>query len=328
MGITTKDIARICGISLGSVNRALHNKPGVSTATKEKILRVSRELGYRPHLLARSLATGKSMTVGLIMATLKHPAHVQMATSFMEQARSRGYFVHLSVTNNDKKTELADIERLASLNVDGFILVATNKGRDFGQYLTSLEKPIVTTGNVISGKWPFVGIDEKQATYEAVQFIASRGYSRIVYVNPSLSKRKIYNMYSFEQRLLGFKQGARDLLDQNNYKVLLKDEYLDQLNILDYGKERTAIMCAGDFYALEVLAHLRSQGVKVPADVGLMGFGNIDFLRFVKPSIATVDFHAGEIASKAMNCLLNKISGEKVPLHTIIPHRIIPGETL
>jgi LacI family transcriptional regulator len=109
-------------VSQGTVDRALHNRPGISAETRERILLTARQLGYRPDQLASSLVRGRTMTIGLVLFDLYNRFFAQIASAVEENAKSRGYFVYLTLTRKDLGEEKSCIERLAGRRVDGLIL--------------------------------------------------------------------------------------------------------------------------------------------------------------------------------------------------------------
>ncbi len=328
MRVTTKDIARICGVSRGSVDRALHDKPGISRATREKVLRVSREVGYRVDLLARGLVKGKTSAIGVVVFDLAHEFFAELVSAIMDCARAAGYFAHVALSGKDRGEETAALERLAGLNVDGFLILPVGKGREFERYLSSLNRPLVCIANRLSKKWPFVGLDDRLATAEAVRYIASRGYRRIVYVSPPLGDRDDANRYAVEQRALGYRDALRETPGLAQPLVLRTHGYLADVDGLDLARERTAFMCHSDIFALRILRHLAASGLRVPEDAGVMGFDNIETLQFVRPALATVDFHIPEIARRAVETLLSLMNGGKGSPAVVVEHQIVPGESV
>ncbi|WP_199619969.1 LacI family DNA-binding transcriptional regulator [Paenibacillus alkalitolerans] len=133
MGVTLKDIANICGVSPGTVDRALNNRPGISTKTKKKILKVAVELNYQPDHRARSLARGKTMTIGVILFDLHNRSFAQMANAIEAKSRELGYFVDLALSDKDPDKEKKLIGRMINRKVDGLILFSVNFGESFDE---------------------------------------------------------------------------------------------------------------------------------------------------------------------------------------------------
>ncbi len=327
--VTSNVIAEMCGVSQGTVDRALNNRPGISQKTRERILETAEKLGYRPHLLARSLAKGCTMTIGLVVFDLYNRFFAQLANAIESSARQQGYIVYLTLTDKDGDAEKACIEHLMSRQVDGLILFSVNQGTEFGEYLKNLKIPLVTLGNRIQEEFPFIGIDDYRAMKDAALHIAHKGYERIIYISPPLAYRKKSNIYAQEQRLYGYLDALKESGKGREPITIEGRDYLqklDSINLKDGG--RTAVLCSSDIYALEVLRHLEARGLSVPEDVGLMGFDNIDMLRYVKPSLATVSYPFEELGVKALECVLNQMQGNSYITDRLLAHTIVEGSSL
>ena len=204
MGVTTKDIAKICGVSRTTVTRALSNQGRINEKTKENILNTAKELGYRPDLLARGLVKGKTMYIGVVVFDVKNRYFSQMLSSIETEAKKRGYFTNITLHEKDKEMEIELIQRLVDYHMDGLILSPVNKGKNFAEFLKGLNVPLVIIGNKIASDIPFVGINEQKASKESIELILKKGYKRIVFVCPPLADQKEENVYSHQQREKGF----------------------------------------------------------------------------------------------------------------------------
>jgi LacI family transcriptional regulator len=317
MRVTMKQVADLCGVSIGAAARALNNTPGVNSRTKEKILRVSRELGYRPHLVARSLRTGKTMTIGVVVCDLDNRFFAQLVSALETTAKESGYFLYLTLSNHNLDQERACLEHLAGLNVDGILVVPTNSGNEFVQFVKSLQVPVVTMGNRLAQAIPFVGIQDRQAVKRAVEVVASRGYRRIIYVSPPLSYKGRENIYEVEERLEGFREGTRE---QGMEALVLKEKSFREplLAACAGARVRTAVMCSSDICALESLSYLKAAGMRIPEDLGMIGFDDIDLLKYVTPALTTISYPVAEVAREAFALLKHHMAGDgdlpEVPL--------------
>lgn len=329
MAVTTKDIARICGVSRGTVDRALNNRPNISPTTKERILKVAQELGYRPNMIARSLVKGRTMSLGVVVFDLYNQFFAQLVNALEQRARKHGYFTFVTFTGKNQMVEKECLIHLADRNVDGIIIFSVNKGEEFEEFLQSLNKPIITIGNVISEKWPFVGIDDRQGVKDAVKCIVKRGYKEIIYVCPPLRNRENTNMYALEERLSGYLEACQELGLGDKTNIIQQNDYCDALDqLLMQTKEKVAVLCSSDIYALEILMHLKKKNIRVPKDVGLMGFDNIDTLKYIITPLSTVAYPVETIANYAVDYLIRIIEGEKVPIRTYMAHTIIIRDSL
>ncbi|GAB2670240.1 LacI family DNA-binding transcriptional regulator [Paenibacillus thermoaerophilus] len=337
MGITIKQIAELCGVSIGTVDRALNDRPGISEKTKRRILEVAREHQYRPDLTARSLARGRTMTIGVVLFDLYNRSFAQLANAIERRSRERGYIVHLTLTGKDPEMEKNCLRQLVQRKADGIILCSVNEGARFEEELRGLLTPIVTVCNRISDRWPYVGIDDRGAMKEAVGQLLRKGYRRFVYVCPPLADRGRVNIHTQEQRWIGFREALEDGADavsggQGKFEtaVIAQRDYLDALRRLDLaaGTGKTAIVCSCDAYALEVMHDCRSRGLRVPEDVGIMGFDNIDMLKYVSPRLSTVHYDMEEFGTRAADSLIAWIERGEAPSVPSLAYRWIEGESV
>lgn len=328
MGITTKDIAKICGVSRGTVDRALNGKDRINPQTKNRILATAKKLGYRKDMLARGLVKGTTMYIGVVVFDIRNHYFSQMVNAIELEAIKKGYFVNITLHEKNQEKEYQLINSLVDRRVDGIIVCPVNKGPEFAKFLKNLQIPVVVIGNMVSDDIPFVGIDEKQATEDAAAGIVAKGYEQIVFVCPPLADQQKENIYTHEQRYQGFVEYTRQQ-KQIETEVVGSWNFLEQIDhILQHSGKRTAIFCSGDIYALQIMSHLKKNGFRVPEDVGIMGFDNIDMLEFLEPALTTISNEIGVVGRTAVDLLVSLMSGAKADTHILIPHRVIAGNSL
>lgn len=329
MRVTIKHISDICGVSPGTVDRALNNRPGIKPETKAKILEIARELNYKPDHRARSLAKGRTMTLGVILFDLRNRSFAQMMNGIERRSRRAGYFVDLALSGKDPETECVLIDRLVQRNVDGLILFTVNKGPSFERYLQSLRLPVVTICNRLSDRWAYIGIDDRQAMKDAALHAIGRGYERIVYICPPLAKRNEMNIYTQEERLQGLLAGCGEGKLRHEPIIVRDKDYLTALGSIDLlNGPRTAIICSTDYYALAVMKAFKRRKIHIPDDVGLMGFDNIDVLKYVTPALTTVEYAVEEIGERAVECLVTELESGRRPEVPLLNYRLIAGSSL
>jgi LacI family transcriptional regulator len=325
--VNIKTLAQMCGVSIGSVHRALHDRYGVSPKTKAKILEAAAVAGYRPNFAARSLATGRTKTIGIIVFDLAHEFFSQVITAIMARLSPEGCHAAIAISNRDAEEEKKCLEIMAGQNVEGIVLLSVHRGNEFDQYLKGIGRPIVTFGNLVSSRWPYIGVDYEKATSDAVFYAFSKGYRRIVFLCPPLKQNTRENTYALEARAAGYRKAVKQLTGVESYSLITGPDYLDAIDkLLSRGSEKTAILCSSDSYALKLLLHFNKHGVRVPTDVGLMGFDNLEILQYIQPSLATVDCSISEMGMRLAEFFLPG-SGKKQMVH-FIQHVIIPGGTL
>ncbi|WP_199617413.1 LacI family DNA-binding transcriptional regulator [Paenibacillus alkalitolerans] len=330
MTVTIKDIARICKVSEGTVDRALNARPGVSEKSKEMILKVAKELNYTPNHLARGLAKGRSMTLGVILFDVRNQYFAQLMNAIEVKARELGYVVFPIFTHNDPQNERKALEFFKTRQVDGIIMFSVQFGHEFEKELADLQIPIVTIGNRISGQWTYVGIHERESMKDAVKHAVSQGYEEIIYVCPPLARRGEVNLYTLEERLAGCREGLLEM-GKKEPLVIIDSDYIKVISQMDLQSHpKKAIVCPADIYALEVLNYFKKNKIRVPEQVGLMGFDHIDMLKYISPKISTVRYPVSDIGITAVNRLLDEINGKhnKHLNVLLLQHQIVTGESL
>ena len=327
MGITTKDLAKICGVSRTTVHRALSDTGRINPQTKDFILQTAKQYDYRPDLLARGLVKGQTYNIGVVVLDVNNRYFAQMLSAIEVEARKQGYFVNITLHEKNPAIEKEQIARLVDYHVEGIILSSVNQGKEYKKFLESLNTPIVTIDNKIEENIPFVGINEREAAREAAVQIIERGYQKVVFVCPPLLDRGKENVYVHEEREKGFKE-AMMCTTEVEAVVIDQEDYLNYCAKQLEDGAKTAFFCSGDIFALELMKHLKSLGKKAPKDYGIMGFDNIDVLDYVTPRLATIDNSVEKIAILAVNMLFDLINGKATRTEILLDYLLVKGETI
>ena len=325
--VTTKDLAKICGVSRATVTRALSGNGSIKPETREQVLQAAKEYGYRPDLLARSLVKGTSMTVGVIVVDLKNQYFPKMINAMENRAKESRYMLNITLHENSKETELQLIQALDAHRVDGMIISPVNKGETFRDLLKNLRIPVVMIGNRMGDDIPSVGINEVHSGLEATEFILSKGYRNIVFVVPPLMDEEGMKNIGHEQRLEGYEQAMR----QAGYEscVIYGYDYKDKvMEHFTHSAEKAAYLCSGDVYAATVMEMLAHKNYIAGRDYGIMGYDYLEFYQNWSSRLSTVNNFVEQIGYEAMNLLLRLIAGEDCSENVEIPFQIIEGNTL
>ncbi len=301
--ISTSRLAEICGVSQGTVDRALHDRAGISPKTKERILRVAREYGYRPNLHARSMKGGRSMLIGVVVFDLDNEFFAELVSRIEQVCTALGYYTIIMLTKRDPKRERQCLDNLYRMSVDGIVLCPINDGEEYGNFLRSLEIPTVTVGNRIAGI-PYAGIDNRAAMGDATRHLLERGYQRLIYVMPTLHPDR--NSFAQTERLLGAREAA------DGASVDLEIVSLEEALSLPVPTEPTAFLCASDLYALRLYRRAERDGF------GLMGFDNLGIIDTVQIKLNSVSQDLSATAEYAVQGLLSP--EENLP---VIPHALV-----
>ncbi|MBQ8880016.1 MAG: LacI family DNA-binding transcriptional regulator [Clostridia bacterium] len=286
--ITTTQIARICGVSQGTVDRALHNRDGINPKTKARILDIAKEYDYRPNIQLNDQAN--SMLIGVVLFDLYNEYFSKLAMSLVNEARKFGYSIIFQFSGKEEKNEKKALEYFDYIGVDGIVLFSVGSdNEEYKKYLYSLKKPIVLIGNRLFDL-PFVGIDDEAAMYDLSRKIAENALSGdIVYFAPVL-KKQLHSSNAQRMRLDGFVRAMTAL--RKSYRIATEIEELSNCG---------GIICATDHYVLRALNHLG-----YPKNAQIAGFDNVSVLKNVNVRILSVDYSTDKIARETINYILGR----------------------
>lgn len=330
--VTIKEIAKICGVSEGTVDRAINNRTGISDATKKRIMEVVRKENYKPDRIAQSLAKGKTMSIGLVCFDLYNNFIANLVDTIESVAKENDYFINLVLSHGDKESERKGIEYLAERRVDGIIIFPVGYGEEYVNYLKGLHIPVVSIYNRISDTIPFVGMDARAAMKSAVEHIVEKHYEQIILINSSISYKmeQNINVDTLLERQKGYLEGIKNANVNPDGPAIVEGldfEKIDQL-IRQYHLKKTALLFICDMFALDALEHFKQNNISVPGHVGIMGFDNVSTLKYVTPRIATVSYEVETMAKKSFELLVKMLNGQAVPMELRLAYKIIEGTSL
>lgn len=286
--ITTTQLARICGVSQGTVDRALHNRGDISPETRERILMVAREYDYIPTVQNQDQAN--SMLIGVILFDLYNEFFSKLAMSLVTAANHAGYSVIFQFSGKNEKSERTALEYFNYIGVDGIVLFSVGSdSEEYKNYLQSLKKPIVLIGNQMF-ELPYIGIDDVAAMREVTYRIAEKISSGDVLYYAPILKKNLHSLNAQRLRLNGFIEAVTSL--EKSYRVVTS---IDEVS--DFG----GIICSSDYYALTVLKHFR-----YAENMIVSGFDNISFLSNLDVPVLTVDYSTDRIATECINYILGR----------------------
>jgi len=338
MNITIADVAKIANVSKATVSAVLNKKATVAPQTRDRVQEVIKKLNYRPSEVARSLSSRQTRCVGLVIKEIDNPYVAKVMKGVFDACRDNGYTVLLGSSELSPSQEIQSIETLTNQRVDGLIISPLqDQDMDF-TYLADLlrEKyPLVTLGNIKNYATNVVDIDNVRAAYEAVSYLIELGHREIAYfAGPS------YSAHSSD-RLLGFQRAHIDhdlpirkqfILNVGSYienSYLMATEFFATANNLP-----SAVFCYNDLVAIGLINALLELKIRVPGQVSVIGFDDIDFCDSVKIPLTTVHVPAYEIGKAAADLLIKQIMNqdqllnEKIILKTSLIERMSCAQKL
>lgn len=312
--VTTAQLARLCGVSQGTVDRALNNRRGISPQTKERVLQAARSYGYIPNIHARVLSGGRSMLLGVVVFDLDNEYFSRLVMELEALCRGEGYSSVVMFSHKSAQQEIDCLNQLVHMGVDGIVLCPVGWGIPFARYLQGLRTPVVTVDNRLEGL-PFVGLDNRSAMAQAACHIRERGYDRAVYFAPVLrrmaSNSQSENFYAQRERYEGFLSAAEGI----GLPVASAVSPEELTALLEIGG-RAAVVCPSDYYALQVLSLVQ----RCPGS-GILGFDNIGILDRCALPLSSIGGDSGLLARLAYTAAIHPRDSSQ-PLCRELPCRI------
>jgi LacI family transcriptional regulator len=323
--ITLKDIADKTGFTINTVSRALKDKDDISQVTKTLIQSTANEMGYIGNTLAGSLRSGTSKTIAVILGDISNPYFSIITKEIERKASSYGYCVLILNTEEDTTLERESILSVLSKKVDGIIISPCQKNLKNIDFLKMSGIPFVLLGRHFANKsMNYVICDDINGGYMATQHLIDKGHKKILFLNGPTFLSPAKERYA----------GYRNALKKNGIPFRLR--LVKETNVItgnsrdiirqaiDEKLDFTAILAFSDLVALETICALQNMGKKVPEDVSIVGFDNIQS-NFIFPySLTSVDTPKVEIAHNAVSILLKNIKDRKSEFcNTIISNKLI-----
>lgn len=332
--ITIKDIARMANVSHTTVSRALNNKSRIKNETKEKILSIAEKLNYRPDFIARSLVMRRTKTLGLVITTIANPFYTELAQGIETTAIILGYNIILCSTNYDLSSEKKFIDMLRSKGVDGIIFTSAHMGDPNILELVEEGFPIILVNRrtyhpMVREKVDYVGVDNNLGGFLAIEHLIKLGHKRIGVIGGSSE-----SSVGFE-RLEGGKKalatyGLNVIGDYFLEGDFLKGSgYHGGKKFLKMSEPPTGVFATNDYMALGTYQAIVEEGIKVPEEIALIGFNDIEFTSMKGIELTTIGQKKYEMGALAVKTLVERVEGGKTgpPKEIILEPELIIRKT-
>ncbi|MFO7446493.1 MAG: LacI family DNA-binding transcriptional regulator [Ignavibacteriaceae bacterium] len=327
--ITIEDVSKKAGVSKGTVSAVINAKNTVKPATRDLILKVMKELNFRPKGVARNLKNGyQDKSIGIIIKDLNYPFYTAIASGVKEYANSKGYSVIISSSENDHEYEKKLSHLFSTKDIKGTIIAPIVEGAAEIEHLFKLKMinyPFVLLEDVKGIQANVVAIDNLRAIKKAVKYLIDNGHTKIVHFagppHSSHTQERIEGFrHAFSERTLVFNQDMIVPIGSSYDESFCKTkEYFKNKTKKDYP---TAVVCFNDMQALAVMAVLKELNISVPDDISIIGNDDIYYAKIYPVPLTTIRAPQHEIGMKAAEILIRNIestillSTEKVVLDT------------
>ena len=319
--ITMKDVAKLAGVSVGTVSRVINQEQGIKEITLKKVQQAIDELGYIPDVYARGMKKNKTETIALIVPSVWHPFFGEFAFHVEVELSKKGYKLLLCNISGPKR-ELDYITMLQQNKVDGIIAITYSPIED---YLSS-NIPFVSIDRTYEDKAiACVSSDNQKGAELAAQVLISKGGTHFGFIgghNKTINKTKKRRLF-FEKTILeaGFPCEVLDL--EEPY-----DNFLEEVEVfLRQHPEIDALFTINDFTAIDAISILEKLGKKVPEDVQVVGYDGIRQAEERTQYLSTIRQPIEEMATEAVQCLLDILDKKDRLLQITLPISYLEGKT-
>ena len=322
-GIRIEDVARVAGYSTATVSRVMNKSALVTEKARRTIERTMEDLGYVPDSAARMLASHASRTIGAVVPTIQNLTYAIGITALQQRLRRAGYTLLIAFSEYELDLEFEEVRNLVARGVDGIMLVGGVHHPDMFKLLDSHGIAYVITW-VLDGTLPCVGFDNHDSGLRIANYLISLGHTDIAV---------IASMSETNDRATARVAGIRAALAQHGIG-LPDDHIISGLGSIPEGKSAvrtllamptvpTAVIALNDTLALGALLEAQRHGLRVPQDLSIIGFDDLDFAAELRPSLTTVRIPAEKIGTSTAEYLLAKIQNTPVSRTVEVPANLI-----
>lgn len=314
--VSITDIAKAAGVSPSTVSRALQDHPRISRERRTAIQALAATMGYRPSQVARSLVTGHTRTLGVVVTDVTDPFVAEVMKGVEEAGRECGYSLLFAASHRDPERELEAMRLLLDRQVDGMVVISGRAGMRYGQMRSATGQPLAWPLVLINNREPGPGIysvrmDNQRGAEAAVAYLAALGHQRIAFVAGPAQGR------SSRERLEGYRTGMAALTPRGAEWVvagagLLEDGPRALAALRDLARRPTAVLCYNDLAAIGLLSAAAAEGVRVPRDLAVVGYDNIPLSAYSTPPLTTIDQPKAQMGRRAVEMCVAALKGQPV----------------
>lgn len=335
---TIKDIAKLCGVGVGTVSRAINNHPDISPETKQRILDTIRECGYVPNDSARNLKRSDTKAIAVLVKGIANPFFTTMITVIEQECKKRHYSMELThIEAEEDEVEIAQ-KVVKEKRLRGIIFLGGLFSHS-EEKLKKLHVPFVfsTAGSIpehISKKlYSNISVDDRKESCKMVEYLIGLGHSKIAMIAAEVQEKSIGQL-----RLEGYYDAMRAHHIEVNPKLIcqtddryshfsMKNGYITTKKLLAGKENFTALYAVADTLAIGALRALHEAGLRVPQDISLAGYDGIEMTKYTVPSITTIHQPIEQIAKDTTKLLFDIIAGKQSHQHSIYDAKLMERES-
>lgn len=321
---TIYDVAGAAKVSLATVSRVMNNPEKVNPATRDKVLRVIKELGYRPNAIARGLASRKTTTVGVVMADVTRASTSELLDGIADIAKKYNYSIKIFTMDINSDVEDA-IRTVAAEQVDGILFLNDELSLDqmhiIHKYISDVGIPLVLSNAIFENEYfPSVSIDYTEAAYEVTRALIAAKRTKIYLLST------VHRYSVNEKKETGYTKAMAEAGLEPHIFRTSGDVMINTPQFIEFVKNNKfdAALAVRDSIAVSFMNVVINQGLKVPEDVMVIGMQNTKYAILARPQLTCIDTPVYDIGAASMQLLTRLMKNEPVnELKIILPHKIV-----
>ncbi|MEZ4677978.1 MAG: LacI family DNA-binding transcriptional regulator [Caldilineaceae bacterium] len=306
MTATLRDVAREAGVSIRTVSRVVNNKAEIAAETRQRVLAVIHRLQYRPNVLARSLVSGKTRSVAVVIPQITDPFYPEFVQGVESVVRQDDYHVFLSNTDEDPIQEYKTLEALAGKQVEGVILCGTRMSDEQLLQANQLHRLVVVTSRPPAGL-STVNVQEEAGLATITSHLIQLGHRHIGHI-ARVQHGRAARRDGYRSALQAHGLSTPDSYIEHISGAYIESGYSALQRLLEREPQLTAITCYNDLVAIGALQACAALGRAVPGDIAVVGFDDIQLASLVQPALTTMHvprFRLGQMATEQLMALLH-----------------------
>lgn len=315
MRTTLKDIAHAVGVSIITVSKVMRGHPDIGPETTQKILTKAKELNFRPNLAARSLVTGRSNLVGLVVPDLIHPFFAEIAQSLAKALKKNGYYLMISTSEEDARTEAQEVEYLLALGLDALIIASC--APDLPPLFRQIQQegtPLILLDRSFDGfRCNFVGSDNAEIGFRATEHLLDLKRKRIAHIR---GPKNSIGMGRYEGYCKALEAHGLRLMPQ--FVVATSTVDIDSTRqgreamhrLLTLTPRPDAVFCYSDPMAIGVIQAILEAKLNVPKDIAVVGCGNLHYDEHLKVPLTSVNQRSAELGLRTAKLLFSLVGAK------------------
>jgi len=322
---TIKDVAEISGVTVTTVSRVLNNRGYISEKTRQRVNAAMKELDYQPNEIARALFRRKSNLIGLIVPDVAHPFFAELTSSIEYYAYKNGYKILICNSHGDSVKEKDYIEMLKRNQVDGIIMGSHTL--EISEYL-NLGRPIVSIDRCLADNIPYIASDNYNGGFLATKLLIEKGCKKLAHISGPLALNTPANKRC---------QSFIDVASKSHIEHVVVETKLNSFEIEEYENliyklftdhpEVDGIFASSDIIAACVMNISDKLGKKIPKDIKVVGYDDINMASLLVPSLTTIRQPIKEMGEMAIKLIIDLLEKKTINMGNILPVNLINRKT-